>query len=170
MKNHIPDVIVIVPNGVQAGHAERYVDIEPSGEVLQLVMEEPMMFKNLVQVGKRTGAPVRSDTIDELRSDAAIVSALDSTDGPILVSDTVLDYMRSDWRHQSDELLSRVFAPFTGPTTLRDEQGRIVAVTQLRSAHEPGFCDKLADGRKPGKRNDKTEVGSACVLDGPRAC
>ena len=148
MKNLTPDTIVIVPNGVQADHAERYVHIEPSGEVLQLVMEEPLVFKNLVQVGKKAGVPVRSDTIDELRSDAAIVTALDSTDGSILVSDTVLEYMRSDWRYQSNELLRRVFSPFTGPTALRDEQGRIVAVTQLRSAYRSGFLATLDDKGK----------------------
>ena len=125
-------------------------------------MEDPLVFKNLVQVGKKTGAPVRFDKIDELRSDAAIVTALDSTDGPILVSDTVLEYMRSDWRHQSDELLRRAFSPFTGPTALRDEQGRIVAVTQLRSAYRPGFRDELADRRKPGERKGETEAGCAC--------
>ena len=99
-------------------------------------MEEPLVFKNLVQVGKKAGVPVRFDTIDELRSNAAIITALDSTDGPILVSDAVLEYMRSD-RIARSELKRRVFSPDTGPTALRDDQGRIVAVTQLRSAHKP---------------------------------
>ncbi len=140
-----------MPNGVQAGHAERCVHIEPSGEVLRLVVEEPLVQEPGAS-RKKAGVPVRFDTIDELRSNAAIVRALDSTDGPIL-SGTVLDYMYSNWRHQSDELLRRVFAPFTGPTALRDEQGRIVSVTQLRSAYWPGFLDTLDDkGNFSGKK------------------
>ena len=144
MKNYTTDTIVIVPNGVQIGETDRYVHIEPSGEVLRLVMEEPLVFKNPVQVGEDAGVPVSFDTIDKLRSDAAIVTALDSTDGPILVSDAVVDYMRSNWIARS-ELKRRVFSPDTGPTALRDDQGQIVAVTQLRTAYEPGFRDKLAD-------------------------
>ena len=35
MKNCTSDTIVIVPNGVQAGNAERYVHIEPSGDVVR---------------------------------------------------------------------------------------------------------------------------------------
>ena len=161
MKNHTPDAIVIVPNGVQPGNAERYVHIEPSGEVLRLVMEEPLVFKDPVQIGENASVSASFDPIAKLRSNAAIVTALDSTDGPILVSDPVLDYVRSDWIARS-ELKRRIFAPDTGPAAFRDDQGQIVAVTQLRSAYEPGFRDKLADRRKPGKSKGETVVGSAC--------
>ena len=118
-------------------------------------MEEPWNFPNPVQVGENASVPAGFAEIDALRSNAAIVTALDSTDGPILVSGTVLDYMRSNWIARS-ELKRRVFSPDTGPTALRDDQGQIVAVTQLCSAYEPGMLDKLADRRKPGKRNDRT--------------
>ena len=167
MKNCTPHTIVIVPNGVQVGHAERFVHIEPSGEVLQLVMEEPLVFKNPVQVGENAGVTVSFDKIDALRSNAAIVTVLDSTDGPILVSDAVVDYVRSDWVAQS-EMKKRIFAPDKGPTALRDEQGQIVAVTRLRSAYEPWPFDNLVDRRKPGKQKGKPEVGSAGVQNDAR--
>ena len=144
MKNHTPGTIVIVPNDVQAGDADRYMHIEQSGEVLRLIMEEPLVFKDPVQVGENASISVSFDKIDKLRSNAAIITTLDSTDGPILVSVMVLDFVRSNWLIRPN-LKRRVFAPDTGPTAIRSDHGLIVAVTQLRSAGKPRISDVLAD-------------------------
>ena len=157
MKNCTPHTIVVVPTGVQAGETDRYVRIEPSGEVLGLVMDEPLIFEDPVQVGENTSVPAGFEKIDELRSNAAIITALDSADGPILVSSKVLDYVQSN-RVWESGLQSRVFAPDTGPTALRDEQGRIVAVTLLRSAGRPG----IFNGRANKTRADDPGTPANC--------
>ena len=71
--------------------ADRYVHIEPSGEIVRLVMDEPQVFADPVQVGENASVLAGLDKIGELRSSAAIITAPDSTDGPILVSSKVLD-------------------------------------------------------------------------------
>ena len=144
MKNCTPHTVVVVPDGVQAGETERYVLIEPSGEVLRLVMEEPLVFESPVQVRKNASVPAHFDRVDELRSNAAIITVLDSADGPILVSNKVLDYIRSNWSREY-KLTRRVFAPDTGPTALRDDQGQIIAVTHLRSVDRPAIFDWMTD-------------------------
>ena len=115
-------------------------------------MEEPWIFPDPVQVGEHASVPAGFAKIDALRSNAAIITALDSTEGPILVSDPVLDYVHSNWPSQYEDLQQRVFAPDTGPTALRGDQGQIVAVTQLRSAYEPGVCDKMAAKRRSSRK------------------
>ncbi len=152
-----PHTIVVVPYGVQAGETGRYVHIEPSGEVLGLVLEEPLNFEDPVQVGEHASVPAGFEMIDELRSNAAIITALDSADGPILVSSKVLDYVQSN-RVWESGLQSRVFAPDTGPTALRDGQGRIVAVTLLRSAGRPG----IFNGRANKTRADDPGTSANC--------
>lgn len=143
-KNCTPYTIVVVPDGVQSGEADRYVHIKPSGEALRLVMEEPLVFESPEQVGENVGVPAYFDKVDELRSNVAIITALDSTDGPILVSNKVLDYVQSKWWRAS-KLTRRVFASDTGPTALRDDQGQIIAVMHLRSADRPEIFDWKTD-------------------------
>ncbi|MCY3876176.1 MAG: hypothetical protein OXF88_18040 [Rhodobacteraceae bacterium] len=71
-----PHTVVIEPYGVQAGETEQYVEIEPSGDFLGLVMEETLFFKDRVQVGENASVPVCFDKIDAHRTNAEIVATL----------------------------------------------------------------------------------------------
>lgn len=101
--NLTPHAISIVVNG-------ETTTIQPSGTIARVAV-------NAVKVAEFNGVPVMANEYGE-------VEGLPENKTPILVSAMVLGQLGSEWRNIA-------FAPDTGKTAIRNEQGHIVAVTQL---------------------------------------
>lgn len=102
--NLTPHAISIIANG-------ETVTIQPSGIVARVAVEA-------VQVGEVAGVPVMANKYGKVEG-----LPEDKTQ-PILVSSMVLGLLGADYHNIA-------FAPDTGKTAVRNEQGHIVAVTQL---------------------------------------
>lgn len=102
--NLTPHAISIIANG-------ETVTIQPSGIVARVAVEA-------VQVGEVAGVPVMANKYGKVEG-----LPEDKTQ-PILVSSMVLGLLGVDYQNIA-------FAPDTGKTAIRNEQGHIVAVTQL---------------------------------------
>ena len=92
--------------------------IKPSGRVARVVMEE---LEN-GEAGWMDGSP----GIPVIRRNSTKVEGLPDTGTPCIVSSMVLDAVGNRYN---------VFAPDTGSTAIRNEQGQVVAVTRLVTGH-----------------------------------
>jgi hypothetical protein len=98
------------------------VTIPPSGVVARVATEETVV----------SSVAIGSTTIPVVARQFGQVTGLPETDDACIVSALVLEAVRAQqpWRRQ-------VYAPDTGTTAIRDEGGRIVAVTRLVKVGEP---------------------------------
>jgi hypothetical protein len=116
-------VLNLTPHSVVIhGDDGRRVTIPPSGQVARVATEETAVSS--VQVG---GA-----TIKVVARQLGQITGLPAEDEVCIVSSLVLEAVRSQqpWRR-------RVYAPDTGATAIRDDEGHIVAVTRLVGVGEP---------------------------------
>ena len=94
----------------------RCLTIPPSGQVARIVTET-----NMVGIAPLTGVtvPVFHRTVEK-------ITGLPFEDEPCIVSDAVFEAVRvqQPWRRN-------VYAPYAGPTAIRDEDGNVVAVRRL---------------------------------------
>lgn len=102
--NLTPHAISIVVNG-------ETTTIQPSGTIARVAV-------SAVQVAEFNGVPVMANEYGNVEG------LPEDTTQPILVSAMVLGQLGAEWRNIA-------FAPDTGKTAIRNEQGHIVAVTQL---------------------------------------
>jgi hypothetical protein len=111
----------LTPHPIVLQHPEGTVTLPPSGAVARVAtVEEPAgtVLVNGVEV------PV-------VRRRFGAVEGLDDygPQAPVVVSALVLEALRA-----SGAPTSGVFAPDTGPSAVRDAEGRVVAVTRLVTA------------------------------------
>ena len=106
MRNLTPHAIVIDVAGVTQ-------TIQPSGIIARVsTSEQSVGFCSI------TGAPIVRRTFGEVEGVGS------PSDGPCLVSALVLSALGDEWSGVA-------FAPDTGETAIRNENGHIVAVTRL---------------------------------------
>lgn len=115
MLNLTPHVIRI--QVAQDEHSEKYVEIQPSGQVARVEVvydDQGTITVNGVEVAVKA------------KRTLSRVTGLPTDGTPCLVSSMVLDHVAPGTRG--------VYAPNTGPSAVRDKNGQIWAVTQLISA------------------------------------
>jgi len=131
--NLTPHPIVLEHDGVR-------VTLPPSGQVARVATEETVVSADqparAAELASLLGQPGQLVIADDEREIAIAVpviarkfgqvTGLPTEDEACIVSSLVLEAIRAQqpWR-------KRVYAPDTGPTAIRDDAGRIVAVRRL---------------------------------------
>jgi hypothetical protein len=133
-------LINLTPHPITIESDEVYITIPPSGKVARVLTEEMTVpvkqsarADQLAILLAKPGALCLADDDQKVAIAVPVVvrtftkiEGLPKTDRPCIVSSLVLEAakVQQPWRR-------RIYAPDTGPTAIRDDTGKIVAVRRL---------------------------------------
>ena len=103
--------INLTPHAITIQNNNAEITIQPSGTIARVAV-------NAVKISEVLGVPVMANEYGKVEG------LPENKDTPIIVSSMVLGQLGAEWRNIA-------FAPDTGKTALRNEQGQVIAVTQL---------------------------------------